>query len=391
MKVLITQLPRWSYFMYYLLGFYELEKQNEIKFGFKKDILLKIASMCKSETISKGIRVLYRTIFKKTDLYNLKGYMILDNGEKKKFVIDSADSPYLFNSKDLEEADVYFKVQCPKNLDAKGFNLTPEILIPWTDHEKEKNGNRRKLCNNFEENRYKIRPLMLGPRKLSNGISYSLLKKAYENYVGSKNIKKDKKLMCYFGNSAGPIPVEVSKEDLDVDREAQIVNAYKNEIQHPNEKRAKAADIISEMKPKEIYDARVINRGNANSEGEKYEDKSLVIPIEDFCNHIAQFEYNLNISGYRLSIPNRFIESFISGTAIFTDKLSVKWYKPFDKEVVETVSMGYLKDEDVDWKKFKEDIKNLPKINKEEVLRAFNEKWTPIAVCKYMIEEILKA
>ena len=53
--------------------------------------------------------------------------------------------------------------------------------------------------------------------------------------------------------------------------------------------------------------------------------------------------------------------------------------------------MGYLKDEDVDWKKFKEDIKNLPKVNKEDIIEAFNKKWSPIAVSTYIIDELLKA
>lgn len=51
---------------------------------------------------------------------------------------------------------------------------------------------------------------------------------------------------------------------------------------------------------------------------------------------------NLNISGYRMSVPNCFIESFMVGTAIMTDELFVKWYKPFDKEVFETIGMSYL-------------------------------------------------
>ena len=52
--------------------------------------------------------------------------------------------------------------------------------------------------------------------------------------------------------------------------------------------------------------------------------------------------------------------------------------------------MAYLKDEDVDWRKFKEDIENLPEVDKNEVLEAFEEKWSPISVCKYMIEELSK-
>ena len=139
--------------------------------------------------------------------------------------------------------------------------------------------------------------------------------------------------MCYFGNSKGPKPKRVKKEKLDVDSESELMGYYKDIIQHPNEKRAKAKTIISKMEPIELYDARIINDENSDTVG-TFTNKQMVVPLEDFCNHVAKFQYNLNISGYRLSIPNRFVESFISGTAIVTDKLSVKWYKEFDKEVL---------------------------------------------------------
>lgn len=53
--------------------------------------------------------------------------------------------------------------------------------------------------------------------------------------------------------------------------------------------------------------------------------KNLQIPLRDFCAHIAKFEYNVNVSGYRMSIPSRFIESMMVGTAIITDRLKVNW------------------------------------------------------------------
>ena len=389
MKIVIKQLPRWNYFKYFLLGFYELQEQKNIKLSFKANIFVNIASKTNNIVLIKILRKIYYKFFRVSNYYNLKGNIILNNGEKKKFVIDSADAPFLINSKDLEECDLYFKMQCPKELNNKGFELAPDIIIPWSDHEKIKNSNARKLCYNFEKNKYKIKPLMIGTRKLAEGISYKRLKRGLDNYIKSRNIKKDKKLMCYFGDSKGPVPVNVSKKELDVDQESELLGYFGDKIQQPNEKRGKAANIISNIEPKEKYDARVINNGNSDTLKEAT-NKNLIIPIEEFCNHVAQFQYNLNISGYRMSIPNRFIESFISGTGIVTDKLSIKWYKPFGKEVFETVPMGYLRDEKVDWKKFEEDIKNLPEISKEEVIKNFEEKYSPIVVCKYIIDELKK-
>ena len=91
-----------------------------------------------------------------------------------------------------------------------------------------------------------------------------------------------------------------------------------------------------------------------------------------------------------MSIPNRFIESFIAGTAIFTDKLAVKWYRPFDDEVVETVQMGYLKDSEIDWNAVEKDINNLPDISKEHILKLFNKKWAPIKVAEYIVSSLVE-
>ena len=90
-----------------------------------------------------------------------------------------------------------------------------------------------------------------------------------------------------------------------------------------------------------------------------------------------------------MSIPNRFMESFIVGTAIVTDKLAVKWYLPFDEEVVELEEMGYLPKDSVNWNKVTEQIKALPDISKESVNKRYEEKWAPIPVARYMIKTIL--
>ena len=94
------------------------------------------------------------------------------------------------------------------------------------------------------------------------------------------------------------------------------------------------------------------------------------------------------MSGYRLSIPNRFIESFIVGTGIITDKLSIKWYRDFEQEVIETVDMGYLQDADVDWEAFKKIIDNIPAIDSKCVVNEYENKWHPKVVAKYIINTL---
>ena len=94
------------------------------------------------------------------------------------------------------------------------------------------------------------------------------------------------------------------------------------------------------------------------------------------------------MSGYRKSIPNRFIESFIVDTAIMTDELSIRWYLPFDDEVRETVEMGYLRDCDVDWAQVERDIRGLrPEADLAARVRdAYERKWSPEAVARYMLD-----
>lgn len=394
--VKITSMPRYSSFQWFLLGFYELERAGVVSLKIHHSLYERLIFWFNSRFICGGLtrivkkwRINNRFIFK--DSYNLTGYFI-ENGQKKRFVIDSADAPFLFSSKELERCSVYFKMQCPKSIDGQGFQLNNDVLIPWTDHEHKDNKlllqdeGERKPCVSFAENKAKIRPLMMGVRMLARGCSYKALSESYESLMGSRKVKKDKKLMCYFGNSFGPKPPQFVKE-LDYDSEKCLMGFFHDKIDHPNEKRSIAAKIIEEMG--DSCDARIINEGNSDSGQRSNPEK--IIPLSQFSYHVACFQYNLNISGYRLSIPNRFIDSFVSGTAIVTDKLSIKWYKPFGKSVFETVEMGYLKNDDVDWKQLKHDLLHLPEISSQQVIDEYEEKWTPIHAARYIIEELKKA
>ena len=254
----------------------------------------------------------------------MDGYILYyDNGKKikKTFTIDSADAPYLFDSKKLNKVDIYFKMQCPIDLKLAGFYITDLIMIPWCDHEHEdcglkltERGKRKTISLDGKNN---IRPLMVGPRQLSKGTSYDCLKAGYDNYLKGRNIEKAKNIMCYFGNALGPKPE--ANPIPDYDWEADIMGFYGESVNHPNEKRENVAKYIARLNSS---DARVISTANADSH--IVENKNLIIPLEKFCKHIAAFKYNANVSGYRLSMPSRFIESFMVGTSVITDKLAIK-------------------------------------------------------------------
>lgn len=384
-EVVITSGYRWSYFQWFLRGFYQLEEKEKIDLKFKLPLSSFLLTKL-SNDFSIRVADKLRRAFEK-DSYNMDGYIVYrENGKKvkKTFSIDSADAPYLFDKEKLDKSNVYFKMQCPLDLDKDGFALTERIVIPWQDHNHvDKNlkltdrGARRAIRIDKE----KIKPLMLGPRQLSRGNSYQKLQRGYNNYIKEQEKNKSKKLMCYFGNALGP---KVEKNPIpDFDWEGDIMGYFKDEISHPNEKRAKVAEIISKI---DDCDARVISNKNADSR--IVERADLIIPLDKFCKHIAQFKWNVNVSGYRMSIPNRFIESFMVGTGIVTDKLAVKWYKPFNEEVYETVPMGYLPMSQVDWSKFEFDMKHLPRLNSEKVVEAFEGKWAPMVVAQYIIDTV---
>lgn len=385
-RVVITSGYRWNYFQWFLLGLYELEKQKKIKLSFKLPFYSALLQHLSHPTL---VRIASYLQFKREpDAYNMDGYVVFEDGTRKTFTVDSADSPFLFDETRLKQVDVYFKMQCPKDFAPEGFHLTDEIVIPWSSHchvdpslRKVTDRGPRKVISDFRSYQHKIYPLMIGPRQLSRGISYTCLKAGYDNYLKDWNARKEKKVMCYFGNALGPKPEEVALPDYDF--EGDLMGYFKGRINHPNEKRARIAEILSQM---DGTDARVISQANADKHEEKRED--LIIPLEDFCAHISKFEYNVNVSGYRMSIPNRFIESFMVGTAILTDRLHVKWYRPFDTEVVESVEMGYLPMEQVDWAQYQADLNSLPPVDSHKIQAAFQSKWLPEKVAEYMVKTV---
>lgn len=388
-QVVITGGYRWSYYEWFLLGFYKLQDLGEAKLKFKLPLFSKLLTFPNIEFFHKALTYFQRKLEK--DTYNLTGYVIFENGSKKQFTIDSSDAPYMFSETILKNTDGYFKVQFPREIEGKAFHLTPDIEIPWIDSEHVVSSvkaltsrGERKIIEDLSKYRHKIYPLMLGPRRLSYGLSRGALFKGYNNYLSDRSLHKSKKIMCYFGNALGPKPEEVDRPDYLW--EGDVLGYFNDKISHPNEKRAVAADYISEL---DDGDARIISRAYADSGIGK--DENLIIPLPEFCKHVAKFQYNFNVSGYCKSIPNRFIESFMVGTAIMTDKLCVKWYLPFDeKEVVETVEMGYLPMKDVDWETFSSDLKSLPETDPDGIIKSFEEKWSPEVVARYIIDTLRK-
>lgn len=390
--VVITKMsPRWRPFQIFILGLYELERLGEIKLRFRCDWFYRISTILPDLPHLGGIMHQLAAYFL-NDSYTMEGY-VEKEGKRRTFCIDSDDSPHCYDGQLLDNVDIYFKTQCPKEIDIeKGFRLTDDVYLPYCDHRHVNpklsltaRGERIPLPN-LKQNIHKIRPSVVGFRRLADGNSYSALRNGFDSYRKGILQKANKKLMCYFGNAQGPIPMH-DLHGPDYESDGFIMGAFP-QLHHPNEKRAIIADIIGQLG--EQYDARVISQ-QATNDKQAVKRTDLIIPIEDFCAHISNFQYNCNVSGLRMSMPNRFMESFIVGTAIVTDKLAVKWYLPFEEEVVELEEMGYLPKDSVNWNRVTQQIKALPEISKETVNKHFEEKWAPVPVARYLVKTVLDA
>ncbi len=383
-KVIITQLPTesFSYFQWFLLGLYELKKEHKISLSFRINIFDRIVLLFFNNKYVAGVarRLIHRFI--KVPRYNLVGHIIYNN-HKKTFTIDSKDSPFIFTVDLLEKCDVYIKNQCPIEIEESGFPITQSIRVPFSDvkfgeNNSPNNNLARLVSDRIYQLRHKIHPGMVGPRRLAWSCKYNALNKQYQQYLKSQSNSQSKKLIAYFGNALWPKATpNISLYDLDWEND--LMAFLSSNGNHPNQKRELAVNILNSL-PND-YDGRLI------TDGLGVRHKELAVPLADFCDFISSYQYNLNISGFRLSIPNRFIESFIGGTAIVTDRLYVKWFQPFNCEVYETVDMGY--NPSVDWDQFKTDITHLPNINKQDIIKLYNKKWAPKVFANYIIATTL--
>lgn len=368
-RIVITYIPlkHFTYFQYLIFGFYQWSKKGEIEFIINPEKVY--------DRVFYRFYRLYRLVRKygkhdrkqKRNNYLLRGYY-QDHDVRIYFTYDIADNPHYYDLEVLKSVDLYFKAQCPIEFKETGFELTPEVVLPYSP-------GIFKYIN-------KIYPSMIAPGfGVNNIFSYKQLNHGYQEMF-LPEIKKAKSIMCYFGNSLGPKEF-LSEEPDSYLKESHILAFFKGKISHPNVKREKAAKLISEILVDS--DARVVHEGNCDTDYFE-KDSKFFIPLKDFPLHISKFRYNLNISGHRLSIPFRFIHSFSVGTAIITDKLKLKWYLPFGPEVHESVEMGYLPTEQINWKEFRQDLLKLPVIDPNQVLKEFQNKWTPEAFAGYIIE-----
>ena len=253
-KVVITDLSnKYHYYQWFIYGLQKLAKNEEIVLKYKLPLLQRIATIDNSSLIMRVTNKLkyklYGGVEIKTKAY-FRGYIEKD-GTRHSFCIDSADSPNMFNGELLRDVDCYFKMQCPKDFDQRGFKLGNEF-IPFFDvhflHE-EDNGKRkgvRNLCPEVYKYNNKIRPLMVAIRSMGRTCSFKELDATYKNLMNARHVRQEKKAMCYFGDAKGPVPT-VNVTEPDYDWESDIMGYYGDKMHHPNEKRAIIGKILESL------------------------------------------------------------------------------------------------------------------------------------------------
>ena len=360
-KVVINYLPvrYYTYFQWFLVGLYKHELRGSFNVEFKLDPYYSVFYFILPQFFQKLFYKYLHKYFYKNEMPIMRGWYEFE-GKKQSFCYETNDSPFWFSECDLENVNIYFKAQHPIEFNENGFQLSNKLVI--------------KYPKTFFKYLYKVRPSMLGPRILCVGITKKTLLKAYDNYINSGITTKSRFLMAYFGTDKFPNKLIESKNEIDYNDEASLMFHFKNSLSHPNIKRGILHKYLYQKSPE--VDSRLISSGSPS------------ISLSEFQKHVAQFKYNLNVSGFRMSIPNRFIDSFSVGTCIVTDKLKIKWYKPFTSEVVEFDELGYLDDDEIDWPKIFYTLDNLIEPNSKEIIDIFKNYWSPDAFISYIINEL---
>jgi hypothetical protein len=96
-------------------------------------------------------------------------------------------------------------------------------------------------------------------------------------------------------------------------------------------------------------------------------------------------------------LPFRFMDAFMCGAAVATDRLETRWPKPWEigTEIFEIGDLGYELDEEVDWKAVKLRFEAIYEWagNHGEHWKAvqdlYRKKWAPPVYARYVLDECL--
>lgn len=294
------------------------------------------------------------------------------------FAFDIQDSPFNYAMGLLETVDLYFKCQCPAKFEPEGFPLTQQLRIPYHPD-----------VFTFAQ---KIRPAMLG-RPLGQTLNLRKNLRVLKQWENARAVGKSMRIFASFGSDVGLRP-RTSESPLpaphNYESESSLLARWGNKVHHPNYKRAELVRILRKWQRPDI-DARVWRTEAPDIYG------PLLSP-QEYQSALARTMVNVNVSGFRRSIPYRFMDTLLTGGSIASDSLAVRWYHDFepDLEVYDLGLLGYEPEANVDWKKIEERLlevyeKNPPSPERSRaVLDLYQKKWAPEVFASYVIQECLK-
>jgi hypothetical protein len=283
------------------------------------------------------------------------------------FTVDMMDTPYFVDHERLQNCDLYFKCQHPTTLDPTGFPINQHVRIPYDP---------RILAQ-----QQKLRPGMLG-RPLSRSLNYQKNLSILKYWEGLASTPRQHGLHVYFGTDEAP---------TGDGHEKYLVLFFLDRLQHPNPKRGELVRWVKQNLPTHS-DARIV----------KSKDRAITGPALDDTSYpttVASAPFNVNITGFRRSLPFRFIDSFIVGSAVPSDEMAVKWYLPFENEVEvwDLGRLGYEPAAEAEWTKAQDVLRDLDAraneihaANHSRILALYQEKWHPRAFANYVVSECEK-
>jgi len=333
-----------NYFQWLLLGLMELSNKQIITFEFSE-----------VGVIGRGLQRL-KAKFSADKRYCIEG-RICHQGQELRFAYDISDTPFLFDQKVLDRVDYYFKAQYPKDIASGHFTLSEVFDYQYPDQ--------------VMENLEKIKPALLGTRHLGKSLKYLDMLGYYRNLVSSTSDIKSKKCFIYFGSDNFPESIDSSSYD----DEGYFFSQLKAPSQHPNIMRGW---FVNHFKDDCRFSCFLLNKHIGDE-----------IAFDNFHQTVALHYYNLNISGYRMSLPNRFMDSFVVNTAVLTDNLSVQWYVDFSEYVFEFGEIGYSKQTDSSKQALVNTInQQLDSIeyDNKKLTRFYQDYLAPEAFARYVIE-----
>jgi len=364
-RVEIENLSNVPYSEYFLTGFYILEKQRIID-EFNISYAPGFGPGRIHRFVNHARKKIGWTAPSSGDDWSHVVGTIRYGSKKRKFAINVLDTPWDFSSRRfIENADVYFKCQYPKDF-RKGFvqlSRQSRIVLPQL----------------VVEQSHKVKPLMLG-RPLSRCMDFNKNIKILRVFEKGRRVSARKyNLLVYFG---------MAYDDID------IPNSH-----HPHLKRAQMAVWVKDNIP----DAKVILGlakqdkflGQLGSEALRLENRKR-IGDKHYLDLVQGSFSTLNITGLRGSIPFRVIDSFLSGMVLISDNMCVDWYDPLvpGRDFLSVGDLGYELLQDIDLEKSCQILKNHVNDIEREFRDTidyrdsrFKQFYSPESVASYILNE----